>query len=37
MEGTGQLLKHHGVAVKEVAYELGYLHANDFTEHSRNS
>ena len=31
MERAGQLLKKDGVAVKEVAYELGYLHANDFS------
>jgi len=31
MERAAELLKHGGVAVKEVAYELGYLHANDFT------
>jgi AraC-like DNA-binding protein len=31
MERAGQLLSRHGVAVKEVAYELGYLHANDFS------
>jgi AraC-like DNA-binding protein len=31
MERAGQLLKNDGVAVKEVAYELGYLHANDFS------
>ena len=31
MERAGQLLKHDGVAVKEVAYELGYRHANDFS------
>jgi AraC-like DNA-binding protein len=31
MERASQLLKKDGVAVKEVAYELGYLHANDFS------
>ena len=31
MEHAGQLLKNDGVAVKEVAYGLGYLHANDFS------
>jgi len=31
MERAGQLLKKDGVAVKEVAYELGYVHANDFS------
>jgi AraC-like DNA-binding protein len=31
MERAGQLLKPDGAAVKEVAYELGYLHANDFS------
>jgi AraC-like DNA-binding protein len=31
MERASQLLKHRRVAVKEVAYELGYLHANDFS------
>lgn len=31
MEWASQLLKKDGVAVKEVAYELGYLHANDFS------
>jgi AraC-like DNA-binding protein len=31
MERAGQLLKRDGAAVKEVAYELGYLHANDFS------
>ena len=31
MERAGQLLKRDGVAVKEVAYELGYVHANDFS------
>ena len=31
MERASQLLKRKGVAVKEVAYELGYLHANDFS------
>jgi len=31
MERAGELLKKDGVSVKEVAYELGYLHANDFS------
>jgi AraC-like DNA-binding protein len=31
MEWANQLLKKNGVAVKQVAYELGYLHANDFS------
>jgi AraC family transcriptional regulator of arabinose operon len=31
MERATQLLKTSGLAVKEVAYELGYLHANDFS------
>ena len=31
MERASQLLNHEGVAVKEVAYELGYVHANDFS------
>jgi len=31
MERAGQLLNSDGVAVKEVAYELGYVHANDFS------
>jgi len=31
MERAGQLLETGGVAVKEVAYELGYRHANDFS------
>jgi AraC-like DNA-binding protein len=31
MERAIQLLNSDGVAVKEVAYELGYLHANDFS------
>jgi AraC-like DNA-binding protein len=31
MERAEQLLKNDGVAVKEVAYELGYVHANDFS------
>jgi len=31
MERASQLLEKKGVAVKEVAYELGYLHANDFS------
>jgi AraC-like DNA-binding protein len=31
MERAMQLLNSDGVAVKEVAYELGYLHANDFS------
>ena len=31
MERASLLLKHDGVVVKEVAYELGYLHANDFS------
>src|SRR5215471_319845 len=31
MERAGQLLKENGVAVKEVAYELGYRHPNDFS------
>jgi AraC-like DNA-binding protein len=31
MEWASQSLKRDGVAVKEVAYELGYLHANDFS------
>ena len=31
MERAIQLLKKDGVAVKEVAYELGYRHANDFS------
>lgn len=31
MERASQLLKNNGFAVKEVAYELGYLHANDFS------
>lgn len=31
MEWASQLLNKDGVAVKEVAYELGYLHANDFS------
>src|SRR5215469_7080783 len=31
MERASHLLKKKGVAVKEVAYELGYLHANDFS------
>ena len=31
MERAGQLLNSGGVAVKEVAYELGYVHANDFS------
>ncbi len=31
MERASQLLKNGGFAVKEVAYELGYLHANDFS------
>jgi len=31
MERASQLLKNDGVAVKEVAYELGYVHANDFS------
>jgi AraC-like DNA-binding protein len=31
MEQASQLLKRDGITVKEVAYELGYLHANDFS------
>ena len=31
MERAGELLDRSGVAVKEVAYELGYVHANDFS------
>jgi AraC-like DNA-binding protein len=31
MERARQLLNRDGVAVKEVAYELGYIHANDFS------
>jgi len=31
MERARQLLKNGEFAVKEVAYELGYLHANDFS------
>ena len=31
MERAIHLLMKEGVAVKEVAYELGYLHANDFS------
>ena len=31
MERAAQLLGSDGVAVKEVAYELGYVHANDFS------
>lgn len=31
MERAGQLLKEKAVAVKEVAYELGYRHPNDFS------
>lgn len=31
MERARQLLNSGGVAVKEVAYELGYVHANDFS------
>lgn len=31
MEWASQSLKKDGVAVKEVAYELGYRHANDFS------
>ena len=31
MEWASHLLKKEGVAVKEVAYELGYRHANDFS------
>jgi AraC-like DNA-binding protein len=31
MERAGQLLNSDGVGVKEVAYELGYVHANDFS------
>jgi transcriptional regulator GlxA family with amidase domain len=31
MERAGQLLRNDAVAVKEVAYELGYVHANDFS------
>lgn len=31
MERARQLLKKNGVAVKEVAYELGYRHPNDFS------
>jgi AraC-like DNA-binding protein len=31
MERAEQLLKSDGIAVKEVAYELGYRHPNDFS------
>jgi AraC-like DNA-binding protein len=31
MQRAGQLLNSDGVSVKEVAYELGYVHANDFS------
>lgn len=31
IERAAQLLSSDGVAVKEVAYELGYVHANDFS------
>jgi AraC family transcriptional regulator of arabinose operon len=31
MERAGELLRKDGLAVKEVAYELGYVHANDFS------
>ena len=31
MERARRLLNSDGVAVKEVAYELGYVHANDFS------
>jgi AraC-like DNA-binding protein len=31
MKWAGRMLKNGAVAVKQVAYELGYLHANDFS------
>ncbi len=36
MELAIQLLNSDGVSVKEVAYELGYLHANDFSRAFKN-
>lgn len=31
MARAGQLLNSDGISVMEVAYELGYMHANDFS------